>query len=325
MTSRPDMAPGAVGVVLVNWNGAGFTIPCIESLRAGSVTPDRIVVVDNASRDNSADLIAERFPEVDLVRNRENAGFTGANNIGITRLLAAGCDYVWILNNDTIVERECLGTLKSHMDGHPEVSACSGKILYDGPGRRIWYAGARYHHWSLGFSHVGQGEDDAGQYDAVGDVPFLSGCCMFVRREALERIGGFDDHFFAYWEDSDWCLRARHARLRLQYLPGAVIRHKVSATVNTLKKQRYGGTTSPFSVYITNRNRLYLIRKHGESLLQRSAALLAFAGWFCYYGAALLLLFRFEKFRALVMAVNDGFRNPLGSSSGPVMAPRYLG
>ena len=324
MSSHPDTAIQAVGVVLVNWNGAGFTIPCIESLLAGSVTPDRIVVVDNASRDNSPELLAEKFPGIELIRNRENLGFTGANNIGISRLMAEGCDYVWILNNDTTVDGECLGALKSYMAGHPEVSACSGKILYAEPDQRIWYAGARYDTWTMGFAHRGQGEDDTGQYESVEEVPFLSGCCMFVRREALECVGLFDEHFFAYYEDSDWCLRAREARLRLHYLPSAVIWHKVSATVNTLKKQRYGGTTSPFSVYITNRNRLFLIRKHAGNALQWCTASIAFTAWFCYYSAALVLLFRINKCRALVMAVYDGITMPLDSSPGRAMTPRYL-
>lgn len=324
MSSQADMAVQTVGVVLVNWNGAGFTIPCIESLLAGSVKPDLIVVVDNASRDNSSELISQKFPGIELIRNKENLGFTGANNIGISRLMAAGCEYIWILNNDTTVDGECLSTLKSHMAGHLDVSACSGKILYADPDRCLWYAGARYNKWILGFAHRGQGEEDAGQYDRIEEVPFLSGCCMFVRREAIERVGLFDDHFFAYYEDSDWCLRAREARLRLDYIPEAVIRHKVSATVNTLQKQKYGGTTTPFSVYITNRNRLYLLRKHAGSALQSCSALLAFAAWVCYYSAALLLLFRIDKCRALVMAVYDGITNPLDSSPGSTMTPRYL-
>jgi len=324
MSSQADKAAQTVGVVLVNWNGAGFTIPCIESLLAGSVNPDRIVVVDNASRDDSPELISQKFPGIELIRNKENLGFTGANNIGISGLMAAGCEYIWILNNDTTVDAECLSTLKRHMAGHPDVSACSGKILYADPGQRIWYAGARYNKWTLGFAHRGQGEEDAGQYDRIEEVPFLSGCCMFVRREAIERVGQFDDHFFAYCEDSDWCLRARKTRLRLDYVPEAVLRHKVSATVNTLKKQRYGGTTSPFSVYITNRNRLYQIRKHSGNALQCTTASVAFAAWVCYYGASLLLLFRIAKCRALFMAVYDGVTKPLDSSSDRTMTPRYL-
>lgn len=324
MSRSTDETQQPVGVVLVNWNGAEHTIPCIESLRAGIAKPDRIVVVDNASQDDSPDLIMRAFPDVELIRNQENAGFTGANNIGISKLISLGCTYIWILNNDTTIDENCLLTLKSYMGVHPEVSACTGKILYADPDRLVWYAGAVYNKWTLRFSHRGAREEDGGQYDEIQEVPFVSGCCMFVRREAIERIGMFDDHFFAYYEDGDWCLRAKKEHLRLIYIPQAVIRHKVSATVNKLKNQKIGGTTSPFSVYITSRNRLYMIRKHSENILQRCTASLAAAVWFVYYAMVLLALFRIEKIRALAMAVYDGIADPLDLTNKHTLAPRYL-
>ncbi len=324
ISPNTNEAQESVGVVLVNWNGVEYTIPCIESLRAGIVKPDRIVVVDNASKDDYSDLIMHAFPDVELIRNPENAGFTGANNIGIKRLISLGCRYIWILNNDTVIDENCLSMLKNYMDLHPEASACTGKILYTGSDRLVWYAGAVYHKWTLRFSHRGAKEEDGGQYDQIQEVPFISGCCMFVRREAIEQVGMFDDRFFAYYEDGDWCLRAKKKHLRLIYIPQAVIWHKVSATVDKLRKQEAGGTTSPFSVYITSRNRLYIIRKHSESILQMFTASLAAAAWFTYYATALLVLLRIEKVRALAMAVYDGIVEPLESTPDHALTPRYL-
>ncbi|TAN40747.1 MAG: glycosyltransferase family 2 protein [Nitrospirae bacterium] len=305
------------GVVLVNWNGVELTVPCIASLLEGTVRPDQIVVVDNASEDGSADLIARQFPEVELIRNKENLGFTGANNIGISSLMASGCGYIWILNNDTTVDDRCLEVLKGHLDAHPEVAACSGKILHDEPRNLVWYAGATYNPWTVRTRHRGHGEQDTGQYESIEKVPFISGCCMFVRSEAITNVGPFDDHFFAYDEDSDWCLRAAKAGLRLEYLPGAVIRHKVSASVAKLKKQEYGGDTSLFAVYVTSRNRLFLIRKHAAGLLHACTAFSVFFLWALYYGAALMLLGRIKKFKALAMSVYDGILQPL-DDGGPV-------
>ena len=312
-----------VGVVLVNWNGAEDTIPCIRSLLAGSAKPDRVVVVDNASSDGSAGLIERAFPGVELIRNGENAGFTGANNIGIGRLLSSGCDYVWVLNNDTTVHEDCLRTLKGHMEAHSEVSACSGKILYDEPARMIWYAGATYNPWTMRPRHRGGGEEDNARYDAVENVPFLSGCCMFVRREAFERVGLFDDHFFAYGEDSDWCLRASREHMRLHYVPQAVIRHKVSASFRKKNLHSHGGTTSPLAIYATSRNRLYIIRKHRKGMAQMLSALFTAATWYCYYGMALLVLRRKEKLGALARGVYDGIRGPLAQPDR-TMLRRYL-
>jgi len=324
MNDRSAKATATVGVVLVNWNGAQHTIPCIESLLAGSVTPDRIVVVDNASKDGSADRIAERFPDITLVRNSENLGFTGANNVGIRRLMSLGCDYLWILNNDTTVGTHCLSELKNHLGDHVGVSACSGKITYAEPQDLIWYAGATYDPWTVRSRHRGEGEKDVGQYEDIVEVPFLSGCCMFVRREAMERIGVFDDRFFAYYEDTDWCRRAIEANQRLHYVPTAIIRHKVSATIRSLKAARTAGTTSPFGTYIMNRNRLFVIRKHAARAVQLVTALLMYSLWICYYATALVLLGRPEKFRALILSVYDGMLLPLDDAESIREKPRYL-
>jgi GT2 family glycosyltransferase len=311
MKDQLENASNKIGVVLINWKGAELTVPCIASLLEGTARPDHIVVVDNASVDGSADLVARQFPDIELIRNSDNLGFTGANNIGINSLMTAGCGYIWILNNDTTVDTRCLSVLKGHMDAHPDVSACSGKILYSAPRNLIWYAGATYNPWIVRTRHRGHDEIDRGKYESIERVPFISGCCMFVRRETIECIGAFDDHFFAYGEDTDWCLRAEKAKLCLEYVPRALIRHKVSATLRKFKKQKRGGDTSPFAVYIVSRNALYLIRKHARSILHTGTALFVFSLWTFYYGAVLLLLGRLAKFRALAVSVYDGILQPL--------------
>jgi len=324
MKDQSENIEGAVGVVLVNWNGAEHTIPCIASLLAGSVRPEWVVVIDNASHDGSAGRIVEEFPGIALVRNSENLGFTGANNIGIERLLTLGCEYIWILNNDTTVDKQCLSVLKDYLRAHPGVSACSGKILYAEPQNLIWYAGATYDSWTMRSKHRGEGTCDVGQYEQPGAVPFLSGCCMFVRRETIERVGVFDDRFFAYDEDSDWCLRVMEANRRLDYVPNAILWHKVSATVRSVKARDTAGTTSPFSIYVTNRNRLLVIRKHAGRSPKLFTALLWHALWVGYYGMALLLLGRLEKLRALIMSVYDGMTKPLDEGGSIKEKPRYL-
>ena len=323
MNDRLLSQAGSIGVVLVNWNGAEHTIPCIESLLAGTVKPDRIVVVDNGSRDGSPDKIAERFPDIDLIRNSENLGFTGANNIGINSLMTEGCSYIWILNNDTTVDRQCLAVLKEYMEKDSDVAACSGKILFADPQNLIWYAGATYNPWTVRIKHRGHAEKDRGQYDTVERVPFISGCCMFVRREAIERVGVFDDIFFIYGEDTDWCLRAEKAKMRLDYVPLAVIWHKVTATVKKAKDPKTRGSTSAFIVYLTSRNSLYLIRMHSGNLFQKCTASSSWALWTCYYGAILLFLGRLEKFKALVMSVYDGILQPLDAVQSIAKMPRY--
>lgn len=313
-----------IGVVLVNWNNAEHTIPCIDTLLNGIVIPDRIIVVDNASHDDSLYLIVNSFPEIDFIHSKINTGFAGGNNLAINKLIALAYDYIWVLNNDTIVEQKTLLSLMTFMNDHPEAAACSGKILYADADKRLWYAGSMYHRWSLRYLHIGEGKEDSGQYDTAEKVPFISGCCMFVRREAFELIGLFDEHFFAYSEDGDWCFRAHKKQLQLYFVPEARIWHKVSATMNKVKRLKTRGTTSQFSVYITSRNRLYLIRKHSNNFVQRCIASLIALTWFLYYAMALLLLFRIDKFKALILGIYDGVSDPLNTPYIQTNTPRFL-
>lgn len=301
----------SVGVALLNWNGGEMTAACIDSLLAGSLVPGRIVILDNASTDGSAQWLGDKYPDVHMIRNEINRGFTGGNNIAIRYLLDAGVDIVWVLNNDTVVEKDCLRLLVEAMRKDVSVAACSGKILYENPPDRIWYAGANWHHWSLKSPHRGALETDRGQYDRLEDVCFISGCCMFVRRSTFENVGLFDEAFFAYCEDADWCLRAQRAGLRLQYVPQAIVRHKVSASLRKMHKSVGGGTTSPYSLYILFRNRIFLIRKHARGPLQWMTSSLVLCIDAAYYSMGLLMLRRWAKLAALVRGLWDGIRYDL--------------
>lgn len=299
------MVAQRIGVVLINWDGEEFTIPCIKSLMASTVLPWKIIVVDNASTDGSPEHIAARFPDVDLIRNDTNLGFTGGNNVGIRSVLNSA-EYIWLLNNDTVVQPTCLERLLGEMEKDRSIASVTGKILYPPPDKRIWYAGAKFHYWRLSARHRGAGEDDVGQYDRSEDVPFISGCCMMMKKEAFETVGLFDDTFFAYSEDLDWCLRARRLGLRLRYVPGAILYHRVSASLHKHRGKISGGTTSPFGVYITNRNRLYIIRKHASNPMQWFSAMISHMLWCGYYGVILFIIGRWDKLFALIRSIRDG-------------------
>lgn len=299
-----------VGVVLLNWNGGADTLPCIASLKRGTVRPWRIVVVDNASSDGSPDEIARLHPDVDLVRNPANIGFAPGNNLGIRRLLDAGAEAVWVLNNDTEVAPDCLERLLAALARDPTIGGISGKILYADPADRIWYAGGAWNPRSLQASHRGQLEPDRGQYDRAGDTPFLSGCCMLMRKSALESVGLFADDFFIYMEDTDWCLRAARRGVRLYYEPAARLVHKVSAAMKRNTLGPSGGRFSARFIYLTTRNHLWIIRRHAASFGRRAAALvLAFPGWMRTLGVT-LLLGRWKKSAALVRGIADGLIGP---------------
>jgi GT2 family glycosyltransferase len=304
-------SPHRVGVVLVNWNTTDFTVRCIQSLLAGVVPPREIVVVDNASRDDSIQVPLRAYPTVELIRNHTNLGFTGANNIGIKWLLSRDIEYIWILNNDTIVSPACLKELLTGINLCPNMGAVSGKILYEEPSNLIWFGGAVWNCTTFRGRHEGMNEVDRGQCDAAKELQFLDGCCILTRTEVLEEVGLFDDRFFAYHEDIDWSLRARSKGHRLGYVPSAILWHRVSASTELLPRSPWGGHTHPMLTYLTSRNTLYLIRKHCKSSLHAVAPLFFFFCSLIYGTVGLIALGRWDKLISLWRAGKDGLLDKL--------------
>lgn len=295
-----------VGVVLLNWNSGRLTTACIESLLAMDSKPWRIIVIDNGSSDGSPERIAAAFPAAGILRNEVNLGFAGGSNMGICELLSAGADYIWLLNNDTKVDRGCLAALLGAMETDRGIAAATGKILYSVPADMIWYAGGVLKYWGCTAVHRGARTRDMGQFDQAEDVGFISGCCALLRREAVDEVGLLDERFFAYSEDFDWCLRARQLKLRLRYVPQAVLWHEVSASVRKNTLTSSGGTASPLAHYLATRNQLFIIRKHRESVAQAAAALLQLSGRVLYTSIGLLVLRRWDKLGSLWRGVWHG-------------------
>jgi GT2 family glycosyltransferase len=306
-----------VGVLLLNWNGGEFTIPCIHSLLAMSYPPWRILVWDNGSTDGSPDRIAQMFPQACVLQSPTNIGCSAGNNAGIRRLLEEGAEYVWVLNNDTVVDRECLSALLHEMQTDPGVAVATGKILYSTPPHLIWYAGADWKPWLLTVRHRGQLNPDRGRYDQPADVEFVSGCCMLIRRSAFEAVGLFDERFFFYHEDVDWCLRASQAGLRLRYVPQAVLWHKASASLHKNTLGTSGGVTSPWGYFLTFRNGLFIIRKYADHWWQRDTALAYLMGTALYLSIGFILLWRLKKLSSLWQGIYCGLKEDWTSDNAP--------
>ncbi len=263
----PVIAEGAalvmkkVALVIVNWNGIEDTRRCLASVRA--MRPDgnalEIIVVDNGSTDNSVACIAKEFPEVRLLALDTNLGFTGGNNAGIKYAMLNNADYVWLLNNDTLVDQRALSILGVFED--PNVGIAGSKIFFAAgheyhknrysasqKGKVFWYAGGLVDWDNMYASHRGVDEVDKGQYETVEQTTFVTGCSMMIRRNVIEKIGVLDDAYYLYLEDLDFCLRARNAGFLLMYYPRSIVWH-----VNAGSS---GGAGNPLHDYYITRNRL---------------------------------------------------------------------
>jgi len=248
-----------LAVILVNWNGLADTLAALDSL-ARCHMPDGWslwrIVVDNGSRDGSADALARR-DDCELIALPDNLRFAGGNNVGLRRALAAGADAIALLNNDTVADAALFERLLLALEQEPGAGAVGPLIYFGPPSARIWYAGGEVRPAWASVWHRGLRTTDHGQYRVAEDTGYLTGCCILAPRDVWERVGLLDEAYYIYAEDADWCLRVREAGLRLVFVPTARLWHKVSAS---------SGHRSPWKTYHTLRANLELFRRHARGL-----------------------------------------------------------
>ncbi len=241
-----------LSVVVVNWNRCDLLRDCLQSLAQQTLTAFEVVLVDNASTDRSV-VMAEAFVDsskfrLQIIKNKENLGFCGGNNIGIA---VAHGSLIALLNNDAVADPKWLEELQSAF-ADPGVGMAASKILvYEDPGR-IDKVGHLIYPDGQNRGR-GTGEFDRGQYDRVEEVLWPDGCAAMYRRSMLDEVGGFDEDFFAYADDAELGLRARAAGWRCLYIPTAVVRHHRGATL---------GLASARRLELIERNRILLVVKH---------------------------------------------------------------
>jgi GT2 family glycosyltransferase len=224
---------GRVAVVIVNYNGARHISECLEALSTQTFSDLFCVVVDNGSSDGSAELAEDGFPEVELIRSPENLGFAGGNNLAIAGCLERdGVEYVLTLNNDVVLEADCLEKMVATLDGSPGAWSCQPKMylfrerdgasVLNNTGITIWRDGSAFNR--------GINEPDRGQYDGATDIFGTCAGCSLYRASTLRETGLFDESFFAYLEDVDLAWRGRLLGYSSVFCPEAECRHHHGAT-----------------------------------------------------------------------------------------------
>lgn len=297
-------------IVILNWNGGEDTLACLESLRFLDYPRRRVIVVDNASTDGSADAVAEGFPEVELIRNPVNLGFDEGNNVGMRAALRGGADAVMLLNNDTVVHPEMLRRLADAATSLPRAGVLGPKIYYFEQPDVFWWAGCRATYsttgWLFNYTQEGKGQKDRGQFDEIRRIDAVVGCAMYIKGEVLRTIGLLDSRFFIYHEEYDFCRRVQKAGWYNYFVPGARLWHKVSMSM--------GGQYSPSLYFLWTRNWLLLSRKHTP---RRHWPFLYWAylreSLWVYEG--LLAKGRTEAAAAALAGAYDAFRNRFGPIS----------
>jgi GT2 family glycosyltransferase len=225
----------AWAAVVINWNGAADLPSCLQALAAQTHPPAETIVLDNASRDDSLAILRD-YPAVRVLASQENLGFAGGANAGIR---ATSAPLVATFNPDVVLNPAWAATLTAAFAADPRLGAAGGKLLY--PDRTtIQHAGGRLEQPLLVGVNIGRGEPDTGQYDMPGEVDFVTGGAMLLRRAAIEPLGLFDEGFYpAYYEDLDLCLRLHAAGWSVRYLPAATGLHRESSSVDARSAAYY--------------------------------------------------------------------------------------
>ncbi|MFN6945298.1 MAG: glycosyltransferase family 2 protein [Cytophagaceae bacterium] len=243
-----------VSIITINYNGADVTCELLESLRKVTYPNMEVIVVDNASKENP-DVIQERYPEVELIKNPKNEGFAGGNNVGFR---AAKGKYFMVLNNDTEVHPNFLQPLVAKLESDPIAGAVSSKLIYYNTEGVIQYAGSSMINPYTGrSSFVGQKEVDNGQYDVCCLTHYAHGAAMMVPRKVVEEVGLMADLYFLYYEELDFCERIKGAGYSIWYIGNSEVYHKESMSV---------GKQNPLKTYYMTRNRLVYMRRNVKGI-----------------------------------------------------------
>ena len=243
-----------ISIITINYNGLANTCALIETIPFNDY-PLEVIVVDNASSEDEATLIEQRYPQVKVIRSKKNLGFAGGNNLGIKAALGK---YLFFINNDTFLRPQDsnLQHLIDRLESDTKIGMVCPKIRFAWGTCPIQFAGyTPLSRITLRNKAIGYGEEDLGQYDNAHSTPYAHGAAMMVKREAIERAGLMPECYFLYYEELDWSMMIRRAGYEIWYEPTCTIYHKESQAT---------GQESSLRTYYITRNRLLFAKRNQQ-------------------------------------------------------------
>lgn len=210
-------------------------------------------MVDNASENQEAEQISNRFPFVKVIKSDKNLGFAGGNNLGIK---SSSGQYLFLINNDTYFEEFNIQALIDRLNSDPNIGIVCPKIKFAWPPQPIQFAGyTPLSNITIRNQAIGFGEEDHGQYEAARPTPYAHGAAMLIKREAIDKVGLMPECYFLYYEELDWSMMFTRAGYQIWYEPKCTVYHKESQAT---------GQNSPLRTYYITRNRLRLVKRNNQ-------------------------------------------------------------
>ena len=291
-----------VFTLILNFNNYSDTVETIESVYSSDYDSNTLILIENSTDKQIIEKIRSRFPSLEIITNRENLGYAGGNNVGIQAAIARGAEYIFILNNDVILERDTLSKCINAIKRSPDCAACQPLISFDNDRKKIWSAGTQLF---LGYPRLylkGQSiMRNGGKTPPFG----LVGCAILFRVSAMREIGFFDELLFLMHEETDWCIRARHRNFSLLVVTGAVAYHKISTTIRQFSKDY---------LYYTGRNWLLVGRKNYCTIHYWYILVTEMTIRFPYYVYHLAKRGQIKEIKYYLMGTIDGIRGVSGKA-----------
>ena len=242
-----------LSIITINYNGLKDTLALIETIPFNESM--EVIVVDNASDNQEAEQISNRFQDVKVIKSDKNLGFAGGNNLGIK---ASKGKYLLLINNDTYFEIFNIQALIDRLNSDPNIGIVCPKIKFAWPPQPIQFAGyTPLSNITIRNQAIGFGEEDHGQYEAARPTPYAHGAAMLIKREAIDKVGLMPECYFLYYEELDWSMMFTRAGYQIWYDPKCTIFHKESQAT---------GQNSPLRTYYITRNRLRLVKRNYHGL-----------------------------------------------------------
>ena len=287
-----------LSIITVNYNGLKDTCELIDSIPFNDSM--EVIVVDNASTNDEASIIQEKYPQIKVIRSNKNLGFAGGNNLGIQ---AAKGKYIFLINNDTIFRDFNVDSLIVRLESSPSIGAVCPKIRFAWGNNPIQFAGyTPLSKITVRNKSIGFGEEDKGQYESPHPTPYAHGAAMMLKREAIDKVGLMPECYFLYYEELDWSMMITRAGYEIWYEPACTIFHKESQTT---------GQNSPLRTYYITRNRLLLVKRNWKSITKY----ITYCYLICIVGFRNIIRYAFYRQWPLLTSVLRGIKDFLSIST----------
>ena len=242
-----------LSIITVNYNGIKDTCELIDSIPFNDEM--EVIVVDNASANNEASVIEEKYPYIKVIRSDRNLGFAGGNNLGIRFALGK---YIFLINNDTLFKDFNIQPLIDRLESSPKIGAVCPKIRFSWDNKTIQFCGyTPLSKVTVRNKSIGFGEADNGQYNTPHSTPYAHGAAMVIKKAVIDEVGLMPECYFLYYEELDWSMMITRAGYEIWYEPSCTIFHKESQTT---------GQNSPLRTYYITRNRLLLVKRNWKGI-----------------------------------------------------------